>query len=73
MEKPYSIKEELKALGSFFLVELVGFLLIRRWLISAAGPIVNFQVSEIVRSTGPNKFDFIYEEELKAMIEPFPT
>lgn len=67
----YSIKDELKALGATFTRGL-GWFFVDKTLADKCGrPYCELPVAEIVRSTGPNKFDFIYEEDLKAMIEPF--
>ena len=67
----YSIKDELKALGAVF-SRGIGWFFVDKMMADKCGrPYCELPVSEIVRSTGPNKFDFIYEEELKAMIEPF--
>ena len=67
----YSVKDELKALGAKF-VRGLGWFFVDKELAEKCGrPYCEIPVKDIVRCTGVNKFDFIYEEELKAMVEPF--
>lgn len=67
----FSIKDELKALGAHFTSGLNWFFTDEEIAKKCGRPYCKIAAKDIVRSTGVNKFSFIYPEELKAMVEPF--
>ena len=67
----YPIKDELKAAGAYFTRGLGWFFADSVKAQECGHEFVTLQVSDVVRYVGPGKFDFIYEDELKALVDQF--
>lgn len=67
----YPIKDELKAAGAYFTRGLGWFFADSVKAQECGHEFVTLQVSDVVRYVGPGRFDFIYEDELKKIVDKF--
>lgn len=67
----YSIKEELKALGAQYTGCLGWFFVDREKAMKCGRPFCEIAVKAITRMVDVDRYDFIYEDEIKAMVAAF--